>query len=106
MPTCKNDPSKKYKGTEPSPKGLGWCAHGEKEGKVRKGKDGNEWIVKKVKNGSRRWVKNNKNSNKEVNIIVRYRSIVNELFPDYKMISFPKSWKYSGDEGALKSQPM
>ena len=23
MPTCKNDPSKKYKGTEPSPKGLG-----------------------------------------------------------------------------------
>ena len=29
MPTCKNDPSKKYKGTEP-PKGMGWCAHGEK----------------------------------------------------------------------------
>ena len=22
MPTCKNDPSKKYKGTEPSPKGM------------------------------------------------------------------------------------
>ena len=58
MPTCKNDPSKKYKGTEPSPKGMGWCAHGEKEGKVRKGKDGNQWIVKKVKNGSKRWIKN------------------------------------------------
>jgi hypothetical protein len=57
MPTCKNDPNKKYKGTEPSPKGLGWCAHGEKEGKVRKGKDGNQWIVKKVSNGSKRWVK-------------------------------------------------
>lgn len=57
MPTCKNDPSKKYKGTEPSPKGMGWCAHGEKEGKVRKGKDGNQWIVKKVKNGSKRWIK-------------------------------------------------
>ena len=59
MPTCKNDPSKKYKGTEPSPKGLGWCAHGEKEGKVRKGKDGNQWIVKKVKNGSKRWIVQN-----------------------------------------------
>ena len=57
MPTCKNDPSKKYKGTEPSPKGYGWCAHGEKEGKVRKGKDGNQWIVKNVKNGSKRWMK-------------------------------------------------
>jgi len=37
MPTCKNDPSKTFKGTEPSPKGMGWCAHGEKEGKVRNG---------------------------------------------------------------------
>jgi len=38
MPICKNDKTKTYIGTEPSPKGLGWCAHGEKEGKVRKGK--------------------------------------------------------------------
>ena len=32
MPLCKNDPKRKYTGDEPSPKGLGWCAHGEKEG--------------------------------------------------------------------------
>ena len=57
MPKCKNDPKKSYKGTEPSPKGLGYCAHGEKEGKIRKGKDGNKWIIKKVKNGSKRWMK-------------------------------------------------
>ena len=57
MPLCKNDPKRKYKGDEPSPKGLGWCAHGEKEGKVRKGLDGNKWIVKKVSSGSLRWVK-------------------------------------------------
>ena len=25
MPKCKNDNSKSYKGTEPSPKGLGYC---------------------------------------------------------------------------------
>ena len=57
MPVCKNDPKRKYKGDEPSPKGIGWCAHGEKEGKVRKGLDSNKWIVKKVSNGSLRWVK-------------------------------------------------
>ena len=75
MPTCKNDPSKKYKGTEPSPKGLGWCAHGEKESKVRKGKDGKEWIVKKVKNGSKRWMKSinvNKKYSQNCNKFVIY----------------------------------
>lgn len=66
MPKCKNDPNKSYKGTEPSPKGLGWCAHGEKEGKKRKGKDGNQWIVKKVSNGSKRWVKYKKVSTKKL----------------------------------------
>ena len=30
MPVCKNDPSKKYTGNEPSPKGFGYCAHAEK----------------------------------------------------------------------------
>ena len=57
MPYCKNDPKKKYKGDEPSPKGLGYCAHAEKEGIKKKGKDGNIWEVKKVKNGSKRWIK-------------------------------------------------
>ena len=27
---CKNDPNSFYIGTEPSPKGFGWCAHSEK----------------------------------------------------------------------------
>ena len=39
MPKCKNNPSRSYKGTEPSPKGLGYCASGEKIGKKRKGYD-------------------------------------------------------------------
>jgi hypothetical protein len=60
MPVCKNNPNRKYKGTEPSPKGLGWCASGEKIGKKRKGKDGNMWIIKKVSNGSKRWMKYSK----------------------------------------------
>ena len=57
MPKCKNDPTRSFKGTEPSPKGLGWCAHGMKVGVVKKGKDGNKWVIKQVKNGSKRWMK-------------------------------------------------
>jgi len=59
MPECKNNPTRSYKGTEPSPKGLGYCASGESIGKKRKGNDGNMWIVKEVRNGSKRWVKHN-----------------------------------------------
>lgn len=57
MPKCKNDTKKFYKGNEPSPKGFGWCAHAESISKKRKGKDGNMWIIKQIKNGSKRWVK-------------------------------------------------
>ena len=56
MPKCKNDPKRTYKGTEPSPKGLGYCAHSEKVGTKKKGKDGNQWIIKQVKT-SKRWMK-------------------------------------------------
>ena len=63
MPNCKNDPNRKYKGIEPSPKGLGFCAHSEKVGAVKKGKDGNKWEVRQVKNGSKRWMKINNKKN-------------------------------------------
>ena len=59
MPRCKNDPTRSYKGTEPSPKGLGFCAHAVKLGTKKKGKDSNTWIVTKNKNGIKRWVKYN-----------------------------------------------
>ena len=56
MHICKNDPKKFYKGDEPSPKGLGYCAHAESIGKVRKGKDGNIWKVESTSKGIKRWV--------------------------------------------------
>lgn len=59
--SCKNDPTKKYNGTEPSPKGLGYCAHAEKINAKKKGKDGNLWTVKVINNGTKRWVKINSN---------------------------------------------
>jgi hypothetical protein len=34
-----------YKGTEPSPKGLGRCARNEKSGTIVYGRDGRRWIV-------------------------------------------------------------
>ena len=49
---CKNNPKKTYLGSEPSPKGFGYCASGEKEGTEMKGKDGNMWVKKNGK-----WVK-------------------------------------------------
>jgi hypothetical protein len=55
MPACKNDASRKYKGDEPSPKGLGWCAHAETAGATRKGKDGRKWTVALDKNGTKSW---------------------------------------------------
>lgn len=60
MPYCKNDIKKTYKGNESSPKGLGYCAHMEDLGTKKRGLDGNIWIIKSTKSGSKRWVKLNK----------------------------------------------
>ena len=57
MRLCKNDPKKSYKGNEPSPKGLGYCAHAEKLGVSKKGKDGNTWKIEATSKGVKRWVK-------------------------------------------------
>ena len=57
MPKCINDPSKKYKGTEPSPKGLGYCAHVLDENSIMVGLDNNQWKVVKISNGQKRWKK-------------------------------------------------
>ena len=86
MPTCKNNPTRKYKGTEPSPKGLGYCAHSDKVGKERKGKDGSKrWM--KVKNNDKKEVKSKNISNKTKNIdcskFRRYELRVKSLFSKY-----------------------
>ena len=57
MPKCINDPKKSYKGNEPSPKGIGYCAHSEIVGTIRKGLDGNKWIISKTSKNIKRWIK-------------------------------------------------
>jgi hypothetical protein len=56
MPLCINDPKKSYKGNEPSPKGLGYCGHCEKVGIIKKGLDGNLWIIINTKKNSKKWI--------------------------------------------------
>lgn len=75
MPYCINNNKKTYIGNEPSPKGLGYCASGEKEGTEMKGKDGNIWIKSNGK-----WIKKNTsivNTSKTTNCenIVKYFKI-------------------------------
>ena len=77
MPKCKNDPSRKYKGTEPSPKGLGYCAHSMKVGAVKKGKDGNKWEVREIKNGNKRWIKINNKQITKINKNIKNSKIIN-----------------------------
>ena len=69
MPICKNNPKRSYKGNEPSPKGLGYCASGEKEGTKMKGKDGNMWIKSKGK-----WIKYGKSDKVDKNIHKGYKT--------------------------------
>lgn len=64
MPFCIKDPKSTYKGSEPSPKGLGYCAHAEKVGTKMKGKDGNIWIIKSIGTNIKRWVKISNKSDK------------------------------------------
>ena len=57
MPKCIDDPSRSYKGNEPSPKGLGYCAHTHSVGTTKTGNDGNTWTVETTYKGTKRWVK-------------------------------------------------
>ena len=57
MPKCIDDPSRSYKGNEPSPKGLGYCAHTQAVGTTKTGNDGNTWTVETTYKGTKRWVK-------------------------------------------------
>ena len=77
MPKCKNSNTGTYKGTEPSPKGLGYCARGEKVGKKKKGRDGNMWEVKETKKGTARWVKITKTekSTKKKSVVSKKKSV-------------------------------
>jgi hypothetical protein len=59
--TCINSSENKYKGNEPSPKGLGFCASGEYIGVAKTGNDGKKWKVVSTKNNINRWVRDKHN---------------------------------------------
>ena len=51
----------RYKGTEPSPKGKGQCAHLTPVGTAMVGRDGHLWSVTQDKNGRHKWTKTSTN---------------------------------------------
>jgi hypothetical protein len=53
---CNCDTSRTYHGNEPSPKGLGFCAHCTPLNVTMKGLDGNLWENQKYTKG-KRWIK-------------------------------------------------
>lgn len=55
MPACRNDKTKTYTGREASPRGLGYCAQAEIDGKVRKGRDGRRWVARADRAGRLSW---------------------------------------------------
>ena len=56
MNYCVNDGNSTYTGKEPSPKGLGYCAHAVKLGEIMIGKNKKEWIIVETKNKIKKWV--------------------------------------------------
>jgi len=93
MPFCKNDPKKSYIGNEPSPKGLGYCAHAENVGVVRKGLDGNKWIISTTSKGVKRWVKHKieKKMKKDVGIKKMKKDSVKHMFSN----SMDNNWDFT-----------
>ena len=77
MPTCKNGAGS-YTGTEPSPKGRGYCARHEKIGTKKRGRDKKMWVVKTVKllsgKRSRRWFKVVKSAKKRKRPLTKKRT--------------------------------
>ena len=84
MPKCKNDDNRSYKGDEPSPKGLGFCAHTEQVGSTKKGRDGNIWIVSTTKNNTKRWIRYKSLTDKGYNKVSKNYALDHINKPQYK----------------------
>lgn len=73
----------------PSPKGFGYDAHLQKNGKIMIGKDGKLWIVKKY-NNLQKWVISDfyKEYKKSENILIKLmkKSIINFTYKSYENI--------------------
>jgi len=102
MPKCKNDSSKNYGGDEPSPKGLGICAHAEKLNSKKKGKDGNMWTVTETKNGVKRWIKYTKQEKKQKDKKVLNDALSLENFFGVPNIPLKNIPKYMDKHNVLK----
>jgi hypothetical protein len=97
MSICHNHPTAKYKGTEPSPKGTGYCARAEKLGVKMQGRDNRTWIVRANKNGVKRWApvspaKKNARPRQKAGAPLSFRMVIG-YFRDEKRYKPDMSWE-------------
>lgn len=95
MPFCKNNSVKRSKCYGLSPKGLGYCAKNEKTGTIKKGKDGEKWIVKVLFENNKVVQKWNK---LDIYIIISVNYSIINNFNDIKIKKLPNSWNYIGKD--------
>jgi hypothetical protein len=96
MLKCIKDSEKYYKGDEPSPKGLGFCAHTEEIGTIKNGLDGNKWIIVKTAKNIKRWIKYNNEKTPETNKLTKNNDYYKEIKKKY--ISYKTYFTHSNFE--------
>ena len=98
---CKNDAKRSYTGKEPSPKGLGWCAHKMPLSTRKRGKDKKFWVVKATVSGVKRWVPAVNAEKRKENDLVSEK--VDELkkngFPHKQAVAIALKMKAAGKLG-------
>lgn len=91
MPQCRNAPKAYYKGTEPSPKGRGYCASSEKMGTKMFGLDNQLWIIKTTKTNTKRWFKHTVHKHYKTSQTIDLRLIVGYYHDHDHDSRFPQS---------------
>jgi hypothetical protein len=108
MPKCINDLTKRFTGSEPSPKGLGYSASAEDVDKVMEGKDCCDWIVKQTKT-CKKWMKLSAKTVVAKNVVAKTSSKsinFDDLGEDFYIdVYFPESIKIElEDETGLENK--
>ena len=103
---CKNDAKRSYTGKEPSPKGLGWCAHKMPLGTRKRGKDKKMWVVVKVSGNVRRWQRAvNAEKRKENNFVsAKIDELKKNGFPHKQAVAIALKMRAAGKIGKKKAK--
>ena len=101
---CKNDAYRYYTGKEPSPKGLGWCAHNMRIGTKKRGRDKKMWIVVRIRANERRWARvvDAKKKNEKNLVSAKIAELKRNGFPQKQAVAIALRMKAAGKLGKKK----